>query len=321
MTDVDGASLITPVIIGPTAAGKSAIALHLASTYGLSIISADSRQVYAGFNIGTAKPSADEQRLIPHYGIDVLAPIARYSAHEWARDAERWGRESRAQGRMPVVVGGTGFYVRALVDPLDDTPSLEPSRRAALGSWLATLDAETLERWCRRLDPARAALGRTQRLRAVETALLAGRRISEWSVGNADVEATAASSRPLARQARYLVVDPGPALATRIAGRVAAMVADGWFDEVRALMDYVPADAPAWQASGYARVRDAVAGVIPPAEAVERVIIETRQYAKRQRTWCRHQLPGAQVTRVDSSAPDALALARAWWESDDGSAT
>ncbi|MBL0172307.1 MAG: hypothetical protein IPP90_16600 [Gemmatimonadaceae bacterium] len=157
------------------------------------------------------------------------------------------------------------------------------------------------------------SLGRTQRLRAVETALLAGRRISEWSVGNTDVEATAASSRPLARQARYLVVDPGPSLATRIAGRVAAMVADGWFDEVQALMDYVPADAPAWlNSAGTRRVRDPVAGVIPPADAVERVIIELRQYAKRQRTWCRHQLPEAQVTRVDSSAGRAGVVTRAW---------
>lgn len=315
MSDALGAHDTVHVIMGPTAAGKSAIALHLAERYGLAIVSADSRQIYRGFDIGTAKPVAAERHRIPHFGIDVLDPTERYSAHQWSADAAGWMGQARAQGRQPLIVGGTGFYVRALVDPLDQTPELDPTRRAALASWLNTLDADALVRWCRRLDPARALLGRTQQLRAVETSLLAGTRISEWST------ADATGAQPRARVARYLVVDPGLVLHSRIAQRVDAMVAAGWFDEVRALSGHVSADAPAWKASGYSRIREAIGGTRSRESAVERVIIETRQYAKRQRTWYRHQLPVAQVTRVDSSAPDALAQACAWWESVEGSQT
>jgi tRNA dimethylallyltransferase len=314
VTDAHGPAGVARVIIGPTAAGKSTIAMQLAERYNLAIISADSRQVYRGFDIGTAKPAREEQERVPHYGIDVLDPGERYSAHAWARDAARWWEDARSRGREPVVVGGTGFYVRALVQPFDEAPALDPDRRATLAPWLDALDPPELERWCRRLDPARASLGRTQRLRAVETALLTGRRLSDASTKPTGLH-------PVPSGVRYLVVDPGPVLALRIADRVRAMVAAGWPDEVRRLLTHVPVDAPAWQASGYARMRDAVTGVLTVQAAVERVIIETRQYAKRQRTWCRHQLTDASVTRLDSSASNALALACAWWESGEGKQT
>lgn len=315
MTSGAGAPKPTRIILGPTAAGKSALAMRLASTYGLSIVSADSRQVYAGFDIGTGKPTTEERQNVPHFGIDVLEPTVRYSAQQWANDALGWMSESRALGREPVIVGGTGFYARALAEPLDEAPSLDASRRAALEPWLASLSAVELERWCRRLDPARATLGRTQRLRAVETALLSGTRISA-SHGRAQ-----GSGRPLLGAVRYLVVDPGPVLAPRIADRVAGMIAAGWVDEVRALLRHVPFDAPAWKGCGYATLRDAVFDGTDVDEAVQRVVIETRQYAKRQRTWNRHQLPAELVTRVDSSAADAFETACAWWESDEGERT
>lgn len=311
MSEPRDARASTHVIIGPTAAGKSAIAQHLAERYGLAIVSADSRQVYAGFDIGTAKPSAEARHRALHYGIDVLAPTARYSAHQWALDAEAWIHDARARGCEPLLVGGTGFYVRALIVPLDDTPALDPDRRAELEVWLGSLMPAELSRWCRRLDPMRAVFGRTQQLRAVETALLSGRRISDPFAGG----------RSSARTVRYLVVDPGAVLGTRIAQRVELMVAAGWVDEVRHLMQAIPADAPAWKACGYTRIREAVDGKVSWAKAVERVIIETRQYAKRQRTWCRHQLSGGQVTLLDSGAPDALARASTWWESDGASRT
>jgi tRNA dimethylallyltransferase len=233
----------------------------------------------------------------------------RYSAHQWASDARRWRADARAAGRDAVVVGGTGFYVRALVEPLDDAPSLDPDRRAALEAWLATLGGAELTRWCQRLDPARAALGRTQQRRAVETALLAGRRISA-SHAHARAEAPTVDDRT-----RYLVIDPGDAGDADRRARQ-AMMAAGWVDEVCGLMQRVPADAAAWNASGYRTIREAVAGGGGLERAVDRVIIETRQYAKRQRTWCRHQLPAAAVTALDSRSTDALARARAWWESE-----
>lgn len=311
-----GAGGTLHVITGPTAAGKSAVAMHLAERYGLAIISADSRQVYRGFDIGTAKPTPAEQARVAHYGIDCLDPMERYSAHAWATDAGRWRAEAAARGVGTVVVGGTGFYVRALVQPFDEMPVLDPDRRATLDRWLATLDAAELTRWCTRLDPDRAGLGPTQQRRAIETALLAGRRLSTtYRRATAVLEA---SPRPLVR---YLVIDPGPVLASRISARVQAMIAAGWIEEVRTLMTQVPPDAPAWQASGYRTLRDMLVAGGAMHDAVARVVIETRQYAKRQRTWCRHQLPSSQVTILDSTVPDVFVRASRWWESDEGNAT
>lgn len=312
-TDHPSSAAPLRIVMGPTAAGKSAIAMHLAEHFGLAIISADSRQVYRGFDIGTAKPTPHERERVRHYGLDVLDPIERYSAHQWAADATAWQQAARADGKDAVIVGGTGFYVRALVQPLDALPALDPQRREALEGWMSQLSSEELARWCCRLDPARAALGPVQQRRAVETALLAGRRLSE-SLGPA-ADAPPAPSRPV----RYLVVDPGPILAARIADRVRSMVRAGWIDEITRLMGSVPADAPAWKASGYRTLRDAVSARLPLDAAIERVIIETRQYAKRQRTWYRHQLPTAQVQLLDSTARDALASARRWWAFDEGS--
>ncbi len=294
------------VIMGPTAAGKSGLAMQLAETLGLAIVSADSRQVYAGFDIGTAKPMPTDRARVPHYGIDVLDPTVRYSAHAWAEDARRWMREALVSGTPPVIVGGTGFYVRALVSPFDATPELDVDRRRALAGWLDGLDAAELERWCRTLDPARAALGPVQRRRAIETALLSGRRLS-------DEHAESAPQTPPRLPVHYLVVDPGPVLADRIRLRVEEMVAHGWFAEVEQLMRTIPPDAPAWNASGYGTIRAGVAGMLTRDEVVERVTIETRQYAKRQRTWCRNQLGDGVVTTIDPLAPDAADRALAWW--------
>ncbi len=296
------------VIVGPTAAGKSAIALAMAEALGGTIISADSRQVYRGFDIGTAKPTAAEQGRVPHRGLDVAEPVERYGAARWAEAAEAWIAEAHAAGRVPLVVGGTGLYLRALVTPLFDEPPMDPARRAALQQWLERQDTATLQRWVAALDPARAGLGRTQLLRALEVALLAGRRIS-------DLFATAA--RPARLRARYLLVDPGPGLAERLAARAEAMLDGGWGDEVRALATHVPPEAPAWLATGYAPVRAWQAGELTRAEALRQIVIATRQYAKRQRTWFRHQLAEADVTRLDPTAPDALARALAWARAED----
>jgi tRNA dimethylallyltransferase len=293
-------------IVGPTAAGKSALAMALAEARKLAIISADSRQVYRAFDIGTAKPTTEERARVPHYGIDVIDPEERYSAHRWATDADAWMSLAVQAGTTPVVVGGTGLYVRALVEPLDPVPELDAARRAELDPWLTALSAGELARWCLALDPARAHLGRTQQLRAVETVLLSGRRLSD-TLG-------AIASSTAARPVRYLVVDPGPILAQRIAQRVHAMCAAGFVDEVDRLRAHIPADAPAWKASGYSVLRRSRDGELTEVEAIERVIIETRQYAKRQRTWFRHQLPEAYVTRIDPTAPDAVDRALAWWD-------
>jgi tRNA dimethylallyltransferase len=303
-SDPGGSAPAVLVICGPTAAGKTRAALDCARLANVTVISADSRQLYRGFDVGTAKPDAAERALVPHLGIDVLDPRERASAAWWADHADAWIREVRAAGRVPLVVGGTGLYLRALFGELFDEPPLDPERRAALQRELAALDVPTLRRWATALDPARAGLGRTQLLRAVEVALLTGRRVSDLHAERA---------RPARWRARYLVVDPGPPLAARIEARARQMFAAGWEDEVRALATHVPADAPAWNASGYGVVRAAVEGTMSRDAAMERVVIETRQYAKRQRTWFRHQLGDADVTRLDPGAADAGERLARWF--------
>ena len=295
------------MICGPTAAGKSAVALWLADRHGATIISADSRQVYRGFDVGTAKPTAEERARVPHRGIDVADPGERYSAALWADAAVAWIREARSTGRDPLVVGGTGFYLRALFGELFEEPALDAGRRRALQPILARLPLPELRRWVSVLDPPRAHLGRTQLLRSIEIAMLTGSRLSELHGTRA---------RPARHRARYLVVDPGDALGARIEERLDAMFASGWADEVRDLARTVPEHAPAWNATGYATIRRLVRGELGDHEAREAILIDTRQYAKRQRTWFRHQLSGSDVMRLDPTVQDWQERAEAWWISD-----
>jgi tRNA dimethylallyltransferase len=296
------------VICGPTASGKTGLALRLAQHADIVVVSADSRQLYRRFDIGTAKPTPEEQHVVRHLGIDVLDPTERASAAWWADRADEWIRETRAEGREPVVVGGTGLYLRALFGDLFEEPALDPEQRAALGVELAALPTESLRRWVQALDPARAHLGRTQLLRAAEIALLTGRRVSDLHRER---------SRPARWRARYLVVDPGDELASRIEHRTRAMLAGGWREEGRTLMRDVPADAPAWNACGYTAIRQLEDGALPERDAESRVVVATRQYAKRQRTWFRHQLAGLDVTRLDPRVPDWEARALSWWNTCD----
>jgi tRNA dimethylallyltransferase len=301
---------IVRVVCGPTAAGKTALAFWLARHAGapVSVVGADSRQLYRRFDVGTAKPSAAERREVPHVGIDVLDPTERASAAWWADRADAWMREIRAAARVPLVVGGTGLYLRALFGALFDEPELDAARRAALERQLAPRSTEELRRWVATLDPARAHLGRTQLLRAVEIALLTGRRVSELHRERA---------RPARWTPRMLVVDPGDALAGRIATRVDAMLAAGWREEVRTLARDVPESAPAWNATGYRTIRLLERGELTLAEATERIVVDTRQYAKRQRTWFRHQLAGLDVTRLDPRVSDWQTRALSWWNACD----
>jgi len=301
---VDSSGPTIPVLCGPTAAGKTRLALWLAERADVTIVSADSRQLYRGFDIGTAKPTPAERRAVPHCGIDVLDPTQRASAAWWADQADAWIRDVRAQGRIPLVVGGTGLYLRALFGELFEEPPLDHRRRDALQQELSAYRTDTLRRWVGELDPPRAALGRTQLLRAVEIALLSGRRVSDLHRER---------QRPPRWSARYLVVDPGPELATRIETRVEAMMQDGWRDEVRRLVAEVPADAPAWNAAGYRTIRLLERGELTERDAVQRVVVETRQYAKRQRTWFRHQLAADDVTRLDPRDSEWESRALSWW--------
>lgn len=290
------------IICGPTAAGKSAAAMALAARHGLTIISADSRQIYRGFDIGTAKPSHADRARVPHLGVDVAEPTERWSAAKFAADAAAWITATGPERAL--VTGGTGFYLRALTEPLDPSPPLDPGERAALGAELGRVETEELRRWVRTLDPPRAKFGRAQLLRAAEVALLTGRRLSDY---HRDAPAAPA------RRARWLVVDPGARLHAQIAQRLDAMLAGGWADEVRALERTVPGDAPAWEACGYGAVRQQLAGTLGASAARDAILIATRQYAKRQRTWFRHQLAGESVTKIDPHDPACDEVVERWW--------
>ena len=284
--------------------------MDLGETVNAAIISADSRQIYRGFDIGTAKPTRAERARVTHYGVDAVKPEERYSAARWVSEAQQWIECAKSEGKKPIVVGGTGLYIKALVNPLFTAPQIDPHQRAELECELETKSVLELRRWCEGLDPARAHLGRTQLIRAIETALLAGSRISDLHAEHtAAIVLQAENDRPA-----YLVVDPGEALGKRIESRVDAMLEQGWPDEVRELMRTVPPEAPAWQASGYSVMREYVDGALDLSSARQRIIIETRQYAKRQRTWFRHQLPPAAVTLVNPEDSRSREIARDWWE-------
>ena len=307
----DSAAIDVGVICGPTAGGKSAIAMWLAERWPVTIVSADSRQVYRGFDVGTAKPTADERARVPHEGIDVVEPTVRYSSAAWAEAANEWIARSIALRRTPIVVGGTGLYLRALFEGLFVEPPIDAEQRRRLEPALAALPTPELKRWVERLDPARAHLGRAQLLRAAEIALLTGHRVSDLHaaqrgrVGGGGV--AEARWRP-----RYLLVDPGPVLAQRIGARLDTMLNAGWPKEVERLMHSIPPDAPAWKATGYEAVRRMTRGEIARAETRETVLIETRQYAKRQRTWFRHQLPPDRVLSVNPLARDWEEVVARW---------
>jgi len=290
------------IVCGPTGAGKSALAMSLAEAHGLVILAADSRQVYRGFDIGTAKPTAADLARVPHEGIDVADPAERFSAAAWAACADDVLR--RLGPERVLVVGGTGLYLRALIEPLFEEPPLDAARRAALAAELDALDTATLRRWVMHLDASRAGLGRTQLLRALEVALLTGRRIS-------DLHRDAA--REARWRARWLVVDPGDALHAGLERRLDRMLADGWLDEVRALDARIPASAPAWNACGYEALRAVAHGRATLEEARRDILVATRQYAKRQRTWFRHQLDAGAVTGIDPLDADAADRAGRWW--------
>jgi tRNA dimethylallyltransferase len=270
------------VLSGPTASGKSALALALAARFPFEIVNADSLQVYRGMDIGSAKPSPEERAQVPHHLVDVADPDEAYNAGRFVAEADAAIAGIRSRGRIPLVVGGTGMYIRSLLRGLDDLPADEGVRKTLAGRWDAegggALYAELL-----RDDPASAARihpsDRLRVLRALEIAAVAGKPASalrsRWSI---DVPR---------HPHLFLALNPDrQRLFARIDGRVDEMFRRGLLDEVRGLLasGYGPSLKP-MGALGY---RHAVAHLlwgVSLAEAVEGMKRDTRQYAKRQGTW------------------------------------
>lgn len=295
-------------IVGPTAVGKSDLALHLALALNGEIVSADSRQVYRYLDIGTAKPTPEEQALVPHHLIDVVDPNQVYTVAEYQRDAYRAIDDILSRGRIPFLVGGTGLYVRAIVEGLR-IPRVPPDRRLRemLEQRAVEAGPEALYRELQQIDPEAAAQidWRNVRrvIRAIEVHRVTGRPISELRQS----------------QRRYTVLMIGltidrAELYRRIDERVERMVAAGLVDEVRRLVDMgYSFDSPAMSGLGYRQIGAYVRGEVDLDRAVEMVKNATHRFARQQYTWFR--LDDQRIHWLEARpgvTDEALALVERW---------
>ncbi|HON29942.1 MAG TPA: tRNA (adenosine(37)-N6)-dimethylallyltransferase MiaA [Ottowia sp.] len=302
----DGAGPLPIGIAGPTASGKSALALALAERLPAEIISVDSALVYRGLDIGSAKPTAAERAAVPHHLIDIRDPGQPYSAAEFVRDATRLIADIRARGRTPLLVGGTMLYFKALRHGLDDMPPADAAVRAQLEAQARQHGWPALHAELARVDPLTAARlppGDSQRIqRALEVWRLTGRPISSL---HATTSGVAGAHQTSAWPLFSLEPEDRAWLHRRIAERFDAMLAGGFLDEVAALRargDLSP-ELPALRAVGYRQAWQALDEGWPLALLRERGIAATRQLAKRQLTWLRG-MPWRR--RLSADAPDAL---------------
>jgi tRNA dimethylallyltransferase len=287
-------------IVGPTASGKTAAAVEVALRLGGEIISLDSRQLYRGMDIGTAKPTLAERRGVVHHGFDLADPDARFNAGRFAELARGWIADIRARGRVPILAGGTGFFLRALTHPLFDEPPLEPARKEAWKRHLAGFETTGLARWAAALEPELRPLphDRQRLARIIEIAVLTGRPLSWW-------QRRRPGSPPPLDPLVFVLELPRELLYRRIEQRVDAMAAAGLVEEVAALVraGYDERD-PGMNATGYMELVPCVRGERSLAEGLDMIKAATRRYARRQITWLRHQLP-AGAHRLDAQAPVA----------------
>jgi tRNA dimethylallyltransferase len=281
---------IAYALLGPTASGKSRLAMQLASRHPIEIVSIDSAQVYRGMDIGTAKPSPDERRAVAHHLIDLLDPSERYSAGRFREDAIRAVGEIHARGKIPLLVGGTMLYYRALAEGLDELPAANAEVRMQIDAEAVARGWPALHAELAKLDPRAAARlkpGDAQRIqRALEVHRLTGRPIS-------DFQNRVKSGPPFQLKAFSLIPGDRSALHQHIALRFDAMLRDGLVEELRTLRKRycLSAELPSMRCVGYRQAWEFLEGKRNAADLREAGIAATRQLAKRQLTWLR-SLPG-----------------------------
>ena len=296
-------------MVGPTAAGKSELAVAVAGWCNGEVVSADAFQVYRGLDVGTAKVKAAVRARVPHHCIDLVDPDQPFSAADFARAAGAAIDDIVARGRTAVLAGGSGFYLRALIDGLAPLPGRDPAWRTALEALEQRRGLTRVFALVEALDPDwAAAVGPADRqrlLRGLEVTLRAGRPMSGllqqrgWTGPHYDP--------------RWVAIDvPRPLLHARIEARVDAMLTGGWLREVQGLLDagYRPGD-PGLRAIGYRELAAHLSGGMTLAEARERIVRATRRYAKRQITWFRGQTPAAWFTLEDGDEAARARLYRA----------
>jgi tRNA dimethylallyltransferase len=276
-------------VVGPTATGKTELAVGVAEQVAGEIVSADSVQVYRGFDVGSGKPTAEERARAPHHLVSILDPGDPIEAASYAKLAERAIAEVRSRGKVPILCGGTFFWVRALVLGLVDAPAGDPDIRARHRALVDERGRGALHAELQRLDPASASRLHPNDVvrvsRALEVFELSGRTMSEWQASHGFKE------RKLETQMVGLAVDPAE-LTRRITTRVDRWLDQGWIAEVEQLIAKGHGEARAMGSVGYAEVRDHVEGRLPKEKLRDTIVQSTRIFARRQRTW----LKSADVT-------------------------
>jgi tRNA dimethylallyltransferase len=270
-----------PIIAGPTASGKTALALELSRHFQLEVISADAMMVYKGMDIGTAKPTPQERAAVPHHLLDVVNPDEPFNVADYVRLAEQAIGEVLERGKLPVVVGGTGFYIRALSDGLPTTPEADENVQAELYKRLEQEGLEKLLGELEQVSPSDAK--RTERnprrvVRALEIIQRTGKAPSAFPM-----------TTPAFNYDKVILAPSMEQLRPRIAARTETMFASGLVDEVIQLFRRYPDLPTAKQAIGYKEVVDYLAGQMSLEQAKAAVTLATTQYAKRQRTWFRKE--------------------------------
>ncbi|CAB3783505.1 tRNA (adenosine(37)-N6)-dimethylallyltransferase MiaA [Paraburkholderia fynbosensis] len=294
-----------PCLLGPTASGKTAAALALAARRPVEIISVDSALVYREMDIGTAKPTAEERAVAPHHLIDIVDPTDAYSAAQFRADTLRLTGEIHARGRLPLLVGGTMLYYKALTQGLNDLPAADPDVRAALDADAARDGWPALHERLASVDPvtaARLAPNDSQRIqRALEVFMLTGRAMSAWLAAPVRPDDAAAAWRfvPIALEPSDRSV-----LHARIEQRFDAMLANGFVDEVVTLRERgdLRPEMPSMRCVGYRQVWEYLDGAVDYPTMRDKGIFATRQLCKRQLTWLRSMTERVVVDCCDPHA-------------------
>jgi tRNA dimethylallyltransferase len=281
---------VTPrlvAIVGPTATGKSALGISLAQRFGGEIVSCDSTAVYRGFDIGTDKVPPSEQQGVPHHLVDVVDPTEEYSAARYAREAAAVIREITARGRLPILVGGTGFYYRALTRGLFDGPSRDEGLRRRLERIAARRGPQGLHGWLAKVDPASAVRIKSadvkRVVRALEVWILTGRPLTEHF-------AATASPLPEYEVTAFALQIPADETAARVAARVDKQFASGLLDEIRALLARgIPETALPFTGLVYRQALEHLHGVRSETDTRELIVRENRKYSRRQLIWFRKE--------------------------------
>ncbi|MFZ1683574.1 MAG: tRNA (adenosine(37)-N6)-dimethylallyltransferase MiaA [Candidatus Zixiibacteriota bacterium] len=276
-----------PIICGPTGSGKSSVVHKLAKIRPIEVISADSRQLVRHLDIGTAKPSQSERQEVPYHLIDLIEPGERYSAFRFIGDATRTISEIRKRGHLPVIVGGTGLYLRALTEGVVEIEEPDFALREKLEKEAEEVGSEQMHARLKAIDPLEAAKihpnNRVKIIRALEIYYLTGKTKSELT-------ASGSYRRGQDQYAYYCLAPIRELLYDRINARVDQMIAQGWREEVSRLAQAgFSARIRAANIIGYSELLDVEEGVLSLEEALARTKQETRRYAKRQLTWFRNQ--------------------------------